>query len=155
MVNTTRRWVVNTTRLCLVNITRLYLVNTRRLCLVKYRPVNATRYLLIEFVPTIIICALLLFICPLTSSLYYPHDKVVIASRYNQMYLAMKQGDYETAYNCCMSPVYHQTHSFEEFKDNHWFSTDRLYTLHPEYSIQFSGDTATLYPNHYDFLTFM
>jgi hypothetical protein len=51
-----------------------------------------------------------------------------------------------------MSSTYHQAHSFEEFKDDYWFYTDDLYTLHPKHFIVFSGDTATLCPKSFDVL---
>lgn len=117
--------------------------------------VKLARYLLIGFLPTIIICAGLLFICPLTSSIYYPQDVTAIDARYNQMYAAVRNSDYETAYGC-MSPTYRRTNSVEDFQDGYFFSKGFLHTLHPKRSVTISFDrgSATLYPNRYDFFDF-
>jgi hypothetical protein len=115
--------------------------------------IKATSYVLIGFLPTALVCMLLLFICPLTSSIYYSQDKAAIANRYNQMYLAKKKDDVESAYSY-MSPEYRQTHILKEFLEDYSFHIHGWDTLHPEHSVMLSGNRATLYPRRYDFFDF-
>ncbi|MFN8454751.1 MAG: putative toxin-antitoxin system toxin component, PIN family [Anaerolineae bacterium] len=93
-------------------------------------------------------------ICPTTSSIYYPGDVATIDVRYNQMYLAMRSQDFETAYNY-MSPTYRQLYTSEEFKKKHFFCTDGWCALHSKHLVAISDkNRATLYPRQYNFFNF-